>query len=74
MKLALAAGAALLLVIAAFRRARGVLSPGRRESVARPVEGPPPGQTASLLVTAAMVGAAVAVVIAIVWVGLELLT
>ncbi len=75
MKLALAAGAALLLAIAAFRRARGVLSPGPRESVARPAEGgAPPGLTTSTLVTAAMVGAGVAVVIGIMWVGLELLT
>jgi hypothetical protein len=73
-KLALAAGAALLLAIAAFRRARGVLRPGSFESVARPAEGSPPGQTTSALATAAMVGAVVAGVIGIVWVGLELLT
>ncbi len=74
MKLALAAGAALLLAIAAFRRARGVLRPGPRESMARPAEGTPPGQAASVLGTAAMVGAAVAVVVAIMWLGLELFT
>ena len=74
MKFALAAGAALLLAIAAFRRARGVLRPGLRESVARPAEGTPPGLATSVLATAAMVGAAVAVVVAVVWIGLELLT
>ncbi len=74
MKLALAAGAALLLAIAAFRRARGVLRPSPRESVARPAQASPPGQATSVLATAAMVAAAVAVVIGIMWLGLELLT
>ena len=63
----------MLLAIAALRRARGVLSPGPGESVARPAQGTPPGQTTSALVTAAMVGAAVAVVVGIVWIALELL-
>ena len=72
MKLALAAGAALLLAIAAFRRARGVLSPAPRESVARSVEGSPRGQATSALATAAVVGVAVAAVAGIVWVALEL--
>ena len=72
MKLALAAGAALLLAIAAFRRARGVLSPAPRESVARPAEGSPRGQATSALATAAVVGVAVAAVAGIVWVALEL--
>jgi hypothetical protein len=72
-KYGLALGAAVLLAIAAFRRARGVLRPGPRDSIARPAEGNPPGQATSALVTAAMVGAAVAVVIGIVWVSLELL-
>ena len=66
-------GAAFLLLIAAFRRARGVLSPDQRGSVARPAEGNPPGQATSALVTAATVGAAVAALVGIVWVGLELL-
>ena len=63
----------MLLAIAAFRRARGVLSPGPLESVARPAEGTPPGQATSVLVTAATVGAAVAAIVGIVWVALELL-
>jgi hypothetical protein len=73
-KLVVAAGAAWLLAIAAFRRIRGVLRPGARQSVARSAGGDPPGQTTSVLVTAAVVGVAVAAVIGIVWVGLELLT
>ena len=73
MKLALAAGAALLLAIAAFRRARGVLRPGLRDSIARPAEGEPPGQATSALVTAVMVGVGVAAVVGIVWVAVELL-
>lgn len=64
----------MLLAIAAFRRARGVLRPGPRTSVARSGEGNPPGLAASTLGTAAMVGVGVAVVVGIVWVGLELLT
>ncbi len=63
----------MLLAIAAFRRARGVLSPGARESAARPAEGTPAGQATSALVTGAMVGAAVAAIVGIVWVALELL-
>ena len=74
MKYVLAAGAAWLLAIAALRRVRGVLRPGAGQSVARPVEGNPPSQATSALVTAAIVGVAVAAVIGIVWVGLELLT
>ena len=74
MKFALAMGAAMLLAIAAFRRARGVLRPGPQASVARSAEGSPPGLAPSMLGTAAMVGVGVAVVVGIVWVGLELLT
>jgi hypothetical protein len=73
-KLVVAAGAAWLLAIAAFRRVRGVLRPGPGRSVARPAQGDPPGQTTSVLVTAAVVGIAVAAVVGIVWAGLELLT
>jgi hypothetical protein len=72
-KFALALGAAVLLAIAAFRRARGVLRPGARESIARSAEGDPPGQATTALVTAAIVGAGVTVVIGIVWVAVELL-
>jgi hypothetical protein len=71
-KLAFGAGAALLLAIAAFRRARGVVSPAPRRAVARPAEGPPPGQATSALATAAVVGVAVAAVVGIVWAALEL--
>jgi hypothetical protein len=67
-------GAALLLAMAAFRRARGVLRPGMGTSVARSPEGNPPGLAASGLVGAAIAGVAVVAVIGIVWVGLELLT
>jgi len=73
-KLVVAAGAAWLLAIAAFRRVRGVLRPGSGRSAARPPQGNPPGQTTSVLVTAAVVGIAVAAVVGIVWAGLELLT
>ena len=73
MKYVVAAGAAWLLAIAALRRVRGVLRPTGR-SVARPAEGDPPGQVTSVLVTAAVVGVAVAAVVGIVWAGLELLT
>ena len=72
--MALAMGAALLLAMAAFRRARGVLRPGPQTSVARSVEGNPTGLAASTLGTAAMVGVGVGAVVAIVWAGLELLT
>lgn len=58
--------------MAAFRRARGVLRPGPRESLARPVEGTPSGQATSALVTAVMVGVVVAAIVGIVWVTLEL--
>ena len=74
MKFALAMGAALLLALAAFRRARGVLAPGPRGSAARSAEANPPGLAASTLGTAAMVGVGVAAVIGVVWLGLELLT
>jgi len=74
MKLGIAAGAALLLAIAAFRRARGVLSPGPRQATARPVAGSPSGQATSALATAAMVGVAVAAIVGITWVALELFT
>lgn len=67
-------GAAFLLAIAAFRRVRGVLSPGPGAAVARPAEGAPPGLAAHTLGTAALVGVGVAAVVGIVWVGLELLT
>ena len=67
-------GAALLLAMAAFRRARGVLRPGMRASVARSPKGNPPGLTSSSLVGAAIAGVAVVAVVGIVWVGLELLT
>jgi len=73
-KLLVAAGAAWLLAIAAFRRVRGVLRPSPGRSVARPPLGDPPGRAASVLVTAAVVGIAVAAVVGIVWAGLELLT
>lgn len=65
-------GAALLLAIAAFRRVRGVLRPAPGASVARSAEGDPPGMATSALATAAMVGVAVAALIGIVWVTLEL--
>ena len=74
MKIALATGAALLLAMAAFRRARGVLRPGPRASVARSPEENPPGLATSGLMGAAIAGVAVVAVIGIVWVGLELLT
>lgn len=64
----------MLLAIAAFRRARCVLPPGPRASVARSAEGNPPGLAAGTLGTAAMVAVGVAAVVGIVWVGLELLT
>jgi hypothetical protein len=73
-KLAITMGAALLLAMAAFRRARGVLRPRMRTSVARSPEGNPPGLAASGLVGAAIAGVAVVAVVGIVWVGLELLT
>ena len=72
MKLALGAGAAVLLAIAALRRVRGVVSPAPRRAAARPAEGSPSGQATSALATAAVVGVAVAVVVGIVWVALEL--
>jgi hypothetical protein len=71
-KLALGAGAALLLAIAAFRRVRGVVSPAPRRAVARAAEGPPPGQATNALATAAVVGVVVAAIVGIVWVALEL--
>lgn len=74
MKLAITMGAALLLAMAAFRRARGVLRPGSRTAVARSPEGNPPGLASSALVGAAIAGIAVVAVIGIVWVGLELFT
>lgn len=74
MKLAITMGAALLLAMAAFRRARGVLRPGPRTSAARSPEGNPPGLTSSSLVGAAIAGVAVVAVVGIVWIGLELLT
>lgn len=74
MKIALAMGAAVLLALAAFRRARGVLRPGPRASTARSPEGNPPGLATNSLVGAAIAGVAVIAVVGIVWVGLELLT
>jgi hypothetical protein len=73
-KLGLAAGAAVLLAIAVFRRVRGVLSPSLRQSIARRAEGAPSGQAPSALATAAMVGVAVAAIVGITWVALELFT
>ena len=74
MKLAITVGAALLLAIAAFRRARGVLRPGGRTSVARSPEPNPPGLAMSALVGAAITVISVLAVTAIVWMGLELFT
>jgi hypothetical protein len=73
-KTALGMGAAVLLAIAAFRRARGVLRPGPRTSAARSAEGNPPGLAAGTIGTAAMVAVGVAAVVGIVWVTLELFT
>jgi len=72
MKLGLGAVAAVLLAIAAFRRARGVLKPAPQRTTARPAAGTPSGQATSALATAAIVGGAVAALIGIVWVTLEL--
>lgn len=74
MKMALALGAALLLAMAAFRRARGVLRPGPRAAVARSPEENPAGLATSGLAGAAIAGVAVVAVVGIVWIGLELLT
>jgi hypothetical protein len=74
MKLAITLGAALLLALAAFRRARGVLRPGPRTSAARSPEGNPSGLASSALAGAAIAGIAVVAVIGIVWIGLELFT
>jgi hypothetical protein len=73
-KFALAMGAAMLLALAAFRRARGVLRPGPHASAARSPEENPAGLATNTLVGAAIAGVAVVAVIGIVWVVLELLT
>jgi hypothetical protein len=74
MKLGLGAVAAVLLAIAAFRRARGVLKPAPRRATARPATGTPSGQAPSAMATTAIVGVAVAALVGIVWVTLELFT
>lgn len=63
----------MLLALAAFRRARGVLRPGPGASAARSPEGNPSGLATNTLVGAAIAGVAVIAVIGIVWIGLELL-
>jgi len=72
MKLGLAAVAAVLLAITALRRARGVLTPAPRRATARPATGTPPGGVTNALAIAAMVGVAVAALVGIVWLTLEL--
>jgi hypothetical protein len=74
MKLGLAVGAAVLLAISAFRRARNVLTPPVRRQAARQDPGARARQATTTVVSAAVVGVAVAAVVGIVWLGLELFT
>ena len=74
MDIALAVAAGLLLAVAAFRRARGVLTPTARRAAARQAIGTRSRRIATAVLTVARAMVGLAALVGIVWLTRQLFT